>query len=1009
MRSRNYRQTFGLALCLALLCQSLLAFAPAAAAQTRRTKKPRAKKTKKARVLPTLPAPRLVIPPTVAPQAETTPTPPVAAAGPVKLTAVSQVRVNFSQLSKQAQGAIRRAAAPEHREVHSPLSIPDAGQRRAAAGRAPLPQALQSPDVPDALAPSPAPSQNFLAQEDSPRAGTNNFAIPPDAAGAVGRDKVFVTLNNNYRVQNKATGAPLSTVSIDAFWASTGVALAFDPRVQFDPYQNRWLLTAVGNPPPLADSSLLLAVSDTADPQGSYTIYRFIIGCPANSPGCHAEGEWGDFPMLGFNKNWVAVSWNHFSNASFSFLGGRLAVFDYPALRAGTVDATLFPNLSFDHGFCMYPATTLSPDEETLYVPVHQSAADAQYRLHRVTGTPADPVFQIDPSTRVRPGGAWTFPGGENLPQKCVAGVGAPTQTCPATLRRIESQDSFVRSGPVFRNGKIYYAQSVALPAGSFPGDLNARHAVQWTALNPDGTFADGGRVEDATATLTNGGRHYSYPSLAVNKHGDLLLGFSEFESDDYADAGYALRLAGDPAGATREPVIYKEGEDYYSKTFSGTRNRWGDYSQTAVDPSNDRDLWTIQQYAALRVGATGNDTHGSRWGTWWAKVSVPAGAGDLLISEFRLRGPNGANDEFVEVYNNTGSSHTVRTADGSAGYAVVAQDNLVRCTIPAGTVIPARGHYLCVNSVGYSLAAHPAGNGTTAAGDATYTLDIPDNSGLAVFRTATPAEFNAGHRLDAVGFTTTPPSAYVEGAGLPALTNPLADHSFYRDNCGKGGSLTALGPCPAGGLHKDTDNNAADFVYVASNGSSAGAGQRLGAPGPENLSSPVVSAPGQFSFLLLDATAGGSAPPNRARDLASDPAQNSTFGTLEIRRRVTNNTGAPVTRLRFRIADITTFPPSPTFADLRARTSTPFVVTGVNDPATCAPAAAPCNVTVQGTTLEQPPSQPNGGGFNSSMSAGTVTLAAPLAPGASVNVRFLLGVQQTGNFKFVINLEALP
>ena len=62
----------------------------------------------------------------------------------------------------------------------------------------------------------------------------------------------------------------------------------------------------------------------------------------------------------------------------------------------------------------------------------------------------------------------------------------------------------------------------------------------------------------------------------------------------------------------------------------------------------------------------------------------------------------------------------------------------------------------------------------------------------------------------------------------------------------------------------------------------------------------------------------------------------------------------------------------------------------------------------VQGTTLEQPPAQPNGGGFNSSLSAGTVTLETPLAPGDSINVRFLLGVEQTGGFKFFVNIEAL-
>jgi len=65
--------------------------------------------------------------------------------------------------------------------------------------------------------------------------------------------------------------------------------------------------------------------------------------------------------------------------------------------------------------------------------------------------------------------------------------------------------------------------------------------------------------------------------------------------------------------------------------------------------------------------------------------------------------------------------------------------------------------------------------------------------------------------------------------------------------------------------------------------------------------------------------------------------------------------------------------------------------------------------VTVRGTTLEQPPSQPNGGGFNSSLSAGTVALGTPLAAGASINVQFLLGIRTTGRFRFLLNIEALP
>jgi len=384
------------------------------------------------------------------------------------------------------------------------------------------------------------------------------------------------------------------------------------------------------------------------------------------------------------------------------------------------------------------------------------------------------------------------------------------------------------------------------------------------------------------------------------------------------------------------------------------------------------------------------------------AGVIPSATAGQIIISEFRLRGSNGLNDEFIEIYNASGADHTVSAATGT-GYGIAASDGVVRCTIPNGTVIPNKGHYLCVNSVGYSLASYPAGNGTTATGDATYTTDIADNAGIAIFNTNVPANFTLANRLDAVGSTSEANTLYKEGTGYPALVPFSIDYSFYRDSCGKSGSITTLGACPSG-LPKDTNNNAADFIFVDTNGTSAGAGQRLGSPGPENLSSPIERN-ASFVNAVLDSCVAASSPPNRVRDFTSSPPTNSTFGTLDIRRTITNNTGGNVTRIRFRVVDLTTFPAPSGFADLRPRTSTAVVVTVDRPPC----GSGTSNVTVQGTTLEQPPAQPNGGGFNSSMSAGTVTLATPLANGATLDLRFLLGIQQTGQFKFYITLEALP
>jgi uncharacterized repeat protein (TIGR01451 family) len=382
---------------------------------------------------------------------------------------------------------------------------------------------------------------------------------------------------------------------------------------------------------------------------------------------------------------------------------------------------------------------------------------------------------------------------------------------------------------------------------------------------------------------------------------------------------------------------------------------------------------------------------------------------GDVLISEFRLRGPGGDDDEFIELYNNSDTPIAVTTTDGSSGWALAASDGVIRFVIPSGTVIPARGHFLGVNSNQYSLSDYPAGinNGesSTATGDATYETGIPDNAGIALFRTSETENFSIATRLDAVGSTAEANPLYKDGTGLPVIVSFDAESAWVRDTCGKGGSITTFGPCPTAGLPRNTNNNAADFYYVNVNGTDALAGQRLGAPGPENLSSPIQRN-ADVLVLNLDGTVASAASPNRVRDFTSDEANKSTFGTLDIRRRVVNATGLPITRLRFRIVDITTFP-APGVADLRARTSTDLTVSGINDEGTCA-GVTPCDVTVLGTTLEQPPTQGNGGGFNSSLSSDAVTLATPLAPGDAINVRFLLGIQQTGSFKFFVNIELL-
>lgn len=391
-----------------------------------------------------------------------------------------------------------------------------------------------------------------------------------------------------------------------------------------------------------------------------------------------------------------------------------------------------------------------------------------------------------------------------------------------------------------------------------------------------------------------------------------------------------------------------------------------------------------------------------------WRITNAPK----LLISELRTSGPVGAGDDFVEIYNNSDVQLTVSTSDGSAGFGLFkigsncSSSPTLIGTIPNGTVIPARGHYLFVGSQ-YSLQNY--GGTNAAAGDRTLTSDIENDRNLAIFSTANAGNLSVVTRLDAVGFGANTGSTcdlFREGNTLPAVSGSATEHSYFRKLC----DFVAGVGCSTPGTPKDTNQNLADFMFADTNGYNVGGQQRLGAPGPENLASPIKRDPA-INGVLLDATVGASVSPNRVRNTTSEPS--ATFGTMTFSFRFVNQTGAPVGRLRFRIVEMTTFPSPSGSADLRALTSNLVVFSGINDAATClastGSSSTPCVVNVQGTTLEAPPAQPFGGGLNSTLSAGTVTLGSPLAPGASVNVQLRLGVERTGSFRFLVNVEALP
>ncbi|HWN10685.1 MAG TPA: DUF4214 domain-containing protein [Pyrinomonadaceae bacterium] len=366
--------------------------------------------------------------------------------------------------------------------------------------------------------------------------------------------------------------------------------------------------------------------------------------------------------------------------------------------------------------------------------------------------------------------------------------------------------------------------------------------------------------------------------------------------------------------------------------------------------------------------------------------VAPPATAGQVIISEFRFRGAAGAADEYVELYNATNgdldiSGYTLHALTGAGAQAL-------RFTVPGAiasntTVIPARGHYL-MTGTSYSLPV--TSNGVLSTGTV-------DGSGLGFFAGATPT---AGTRIDSAGFDTRD-ALFFEGTAI------------FPSGAGTGG-ITVNGEYAflrkwSSGFPRDTDNNDSDFIFVSTNaGTYSTRISTLGAPGPENLAGPIHNATGTLNETNLDPAVPVGSGANFVRSFAA--VTNGTNGTITIRRTFTNNTGSPLTSLRFRIIDLSTLNSVPTGpADLRALDSSNTVVAIVGPNPACP--ANSCSVLA--TTVETPPAQALGGGIDSSFAAGTITAGTPLANGASINLHFVFGVNTVGNFRFVLAAEGLP
>lgn len=456
-------------------------------------------------------------------------------------------------------------------------------------------EAITDPEQnPPPAAPEPAapgvprgPSPGFIDPFQGDLNSTSNEVVPPDTMGAVGTTHIMSVTNAAVRIRVRATGADLTPQTLDQFWAALGSPIVFDPRVFYDHLGSRWIFVAVAN---FEDptSAVLVAVSDTSNPAGTWRKY---------STDADAQNfAWADYPSVGFNKSWIVVQVNMFSMAN-SYVESNVYAFRKAQLNAGTLSFKRFVD---QEGFAQAPIVSFDAALNEMYL-IEDWWGEAnggtlgQLRMSKITGSVGNETYT---SGYVKPSAAAPWDDNWNL------SVQAPQQ---GTTTRIDVGDARMQNC-VYRYGSIWCAHTIYLPSNA-PN----RSVVQWWKISPAGSVLQRGRIDTGVDTAM-----HAYPSIALNGNGDALLGFSSFSTTTYPSASYAFRTSTDPANTFRDNVLLKAGVDTYVKKIPpGSGDvRYGDYSATVVDPLNDADMWTVQEYAEQHSGAT------SIWATWWGRIA---------------------------------------------------------------------------------------------------------------------------------------------------------------------------------------------------------------------------------------------------------------------------------------------------------------------------------------------------------------------------------------------------
>jgi hypothetical protein len=577
--------------------------------------------------------------------------------------------------------------------------------------------------------------------------------IPPDSNGAVGPTQVLVTANGRFKVYDKLGNLGSFNVSDQTFWSSVitvspGGTFVSDPHVRYDRLSGRWFISEIDVPEPCECSNrILIAVSSgsTITDSTSFTLYQFqhdLVG-PTPNPD---TGGFADYDTLGVDQNALYIGANIFDGSpTFNFRNVTGYVVNKASLLSGGPPVvTAFRQL-------LNPTTFAGPytpqgvdNDDPAATEGYFIGVDGQFygrlAVRRVTSPGATP--SISGSLFV------TTPGtGNPIPQAAQGSVR------PLDALDIRLYAAMIKKNKLTGMSSLWTAHNIAVFAdGAAPADPNTtegdRNAGRWYQLDnltTTPTLTQSGTIFDAAASGANG---FWINTIAANGQGHAAIGQSWAGPSIPASMAVFSRQSNDPLGQMSNGQGLLGIAGYNIQQGGTAPQRWGDFSQVVVDPTDDMTLWTFQEYcnSANNVFFNGRGS----WGVRVIKLQAPAPATPASASPASVPRLRATTKVIITGTSTNGSGFF----DPGPGFA-----NHISATVSGGVVVNAVRFIdpthveLDVNTVGATegptnvTITNPDGQSVAAAGILTVSpragLQVGDFDGdgksdLTVFRSST-------------------------------------------------------------------------------------------------------------------------------------------------------------------------------------------------------------------------------------------------------------------------------